>query len=302
LVKVVNIAYKQNIDPFMGDILEDKLNDFPDKEQYLKKKANMNRLTEIDNKLKTNPQTKLTKPDLEFLYEINTTILGFGYQKDPKIEEILSKRNKTEDACLIFECTREQIATSKEEVNEHTKVYIGEWNPTIFQTIKQFSNITHLYESFPDKPIFLYKLLTDPTFNKDNAKTIIESKGKVVSEWGQQLIEKTEFSKEQQEYNLVQFTVGQLGFPDGATTDQIYTRAIELGLELCPPEVGPQLRHVYEGKDWKLIAMKQIADSFGSLNVFNLDSGDDRLKLYGNNAKPSERWVADDRWVFRFSK
>ena len=36
-----------------------------------------------------------------------------------------------------------------------------------------------------------------------------------------------------------------LGFPDGATTAQLFKRASELGLELCPPELGPHLRLEY---------------------------------------------------------
>lgn len=43
----------------------------------------------------------------------------------------------------------------------------------------------------------------------------------------------------------VELSVGKLGFPDGATTRQIFERASELDLELCPLELGPHLRLVY---------------------------------------------------------
>nr|WP_312886287.1 hypothetical protein [Bacillus sp. NTK034] len=39
--------------------------------------------------------------------------------------------------------------------------------------------------------------------------------------------------------------VGDLGFPDGATTAQIFKKAEDLGLGLCPLELGPYLRVEY---------------------------------------------------------
>ncbi|MEY2701538.1 MAG: hypothetical protein RLY43_158, partial [Bacteroidota bacterium] len=94
-----------------------------------------------------------------------------------------------------------------------------------------------------------------------------------------------------------QFTVEQLGLRTGATTDEIYTKAQQLGLKLCPSEVGPHLRLSYEGKDWKLIAMKQITDRNGVPFVFRLHSGD-RLKLYGDYTNPSNKWNSDSQFVF----
>lgn len=43
----------------------------------------------------------------------------------------------------------------------------------------------------------------------------------------------------------VELTVEDLGFLEGANTTQIYKRAGELGLELCPLELGPYLRLEY---------------------------------------------------------
>jgi len=44
-----------------------------------------------------------------------------------------------------------------------------------------------------------------------------------------------------EEVKVVKLTAEQLGFKDGASIQDIYYRAIELGLELCPPELGPQI-------------------------------------------------------------
>ena len=44
----------------------------------------------IDKKTidKTSLNPVLTKEELQFLYKINAPIEGFGYEKDPRIEEI----------------------------------------------------------------------------------------------------------------------------------------------------------------------------------------------------------------------
>ena len=297
IAEVRGIAFKQNLDPFVGEVLEEKLDEFPDKETYLKKEKDMQKLTEVEKKTKSG--VPLSKEELEFLYEVNSTIEGFGYQKDPRVEEIRSQRSVKEDLPVIFGCEQEQIATDVNEVDENTKAYVGSWNVEIYERIKNFPNIAHLYESFPDAKIFSYELRTDSSIRSaEEAKSKLESCGIYVGDYTKDLLDKTEYSKEQKQYKLVQFTVEQLGFPQGATTDQIYAKAQELGLKLCPAEVGPQLRLSYPGKDWKLIAMKQISGRYGNPHVFRLDSGGSKLGLNASLADPSRRWDSDDQFVF----
>ena len=76
----------------MAPILEQKLKEFgPEADQYKKKVEDMRKMTEIENKNKSG--TPLNKEDLIFLYEINSKIEGFGYDKDPRIEEIRKTRD-----------------------------------------------------------------------------------------------------------------------------------------------------------------------------------------------------------------
>ncbi len=296
--EVRGILQHQALEPQMNDILEGKLTEFgSEADKYKKKSEDMRRMTEIEKKTKS--KTQLSKEELEFLYEINSEIQSFGYDKDPRIEEIRSQRNIKEDTCIMFECLEEQIATNIQEVDENTKVYIGSWNINVWQKIKNFPNITHLYESFPDKKIFTYELKTDSSIQSpEQAKTKLESKGIWVGDYAKDLLDKTEYSKESKTYKLVQFSVEQLGFPQGATTDQIYAKAQELGLKLCPAEVGPQLRLVYPGKDWKVIAMKQVSGLSGYPDVFYLGSDDSELKLDAYLAYPSDRWYSGLQFVF----
>lgn len=105
--------------------------------------------------------------------------------------------------------------------------------------------------------------------------------------------------------DLVMVTVAELGFKKGARRDQIYERAKELELELCPPEVGPQLRLQYRDQpngEWVLIGMEPIADSGGDLDVFSVERDDSELWLDSDWGYPDDFWDADDRWVFRLPR
>jgi len=147
----------------------------------------------------------------------------------------------------------------------------------------------------------MQSLETDASINSaETAENALRDRNDYLSDWGKDILKKTEFSRESQKYDLVRFTVSQLGFSSGATTDQIYEKAEELGLELCPAEVGPHLRLQYRGGEWMLIAMKQISGRNGYPDVFRLDTDGDQLGLYGSYANSSYRWNPDNRFVFRF--
>ena len=111
--EIRGIADNQNMEPEMMPILEEKLKEFPDKGKYLKKEHDMKLLTLIDKKVNNN--IELNVDELKFLYEINSKIEGFGYRKDPRIEEIKGKRNERRDYSLIFNVKEEEIALSQEE-------------------------------------------------------------------------------------------------------------------------------------------------------------------------------------------
>ena len=106
--EIRGIAEGQNIESNMELVLEEKLKEFPDAKLYQKKVSDMKKLTEIYNNYSTRD---LTKEELRFLYEIDEEIVGFGFQKDPRIEEILQKRDIKEDFSRVFNCSKEEIGT-----------------------------------------------------------------------------------------------------------------------------------------------------------------------------------------------
>jgi hypothetical protein len=101
--------------------------------------------------------------------------------------------------------------------------------------------------------------------------------------------------------DLVRVTVQELGFKNDANYDQICKRAEELGLELCPPEVGPQLRLRYKNQpngEWILVAMEPIVDSNGHPRVFLVECIDSKLWLNSDGRSPDSFWNATCQWIF----
>ena len=124
-----------------------------------------------------------------------------------------------------------------------------------------------------------------------------------IGDWGNDILGKPAFtvSPEEMEVELVVVSVAELGFKEGATRADIYKRAQELGLDLCPNEVGPQLRLQYKDQpkgEWLLIGMEPITVSDGYLFVFRVERNDDGERWLLGFGRPGDFWYADYRWVF----
>ncbi|MBI5400671.1 MAG: hypothetical protein HZB12_00945 [Candidatus Yonathbacteria bacterium] len=290
----------EDVDPEISktDIIKERLATIPNGEAFAKKSQDMKCVTALVKKQEKGEQ--FTKDDLVFLYEIDALIEGFGYEKDPRIAELRAKRNPKEDAPIVLDCTPDQIATTQTEITPSTKAYIGPFFPGIFT-----KNIEHLYTSFPEG-----KIKTLET--KIGGKTVEEYKAELkqkninVDLHAESLLNSPDFKSSVEssknsieDIDLVCITVGDLGFENGATADEIYKKAEEFGLELCPFEVGPALRSSYSGTEWMRIAMKQISDRAGRPGIFNMDSDVDGLWLDADFAEPSRRWGAGNEFVFR---
>src|SRR5690554_1257522 len=65
-----------------------------------------------------------------------------------------------------------------------------------------------------------------------------------MNEYAKRLLSHDRFTSSDTKYSLqiVEITIKDLGFSNGATLPQIFKRASELGLALCPLELGAHLR------------------------------------------------------------
>ncbi len=143
--------------------------------------------------------------------------------------------------------------------------------------------------------------------NADEFRKALKKDGFKIGDWGNDILGKPAFtvSSAEEEIQLANVSVADLGFKDGANYGDICSKAKELGLELCPNEVGPQLRLQYKDQpkgEYLRIAMEPITDSDGDLNIFRVGHGDDGLWLNGRNGYSDYFWYALDRFVFRLRK
>ena len=143
--EIRGIAKEQNIESNMERILDEKLRKFPNKEQYQKKVSDMKYLTILEKKQEQNLEFSIE--DLIFLYEIKNKIEGFGWKTDPRIREILQKRNPKKDLADIFKVSEKEIATSLSEFKENANisVFLGDLTWTEDKVPSYFSKLKIIY-------------------------------------------------------------------------------------------------------------------------------------------------------------
>jgi hypothetical protein len=138
----------------------------------------------------------------------------------------------------------------------------------------------------------------------------------LMNEYGERLFADDKFTTSVIKYSLkiVELTVMELGFPDGATTAQLFKRASEYGLELCPLELGPHLRLEYldqpEGFSGKTSQQNQAPS--GSITIASEILSEDEyfpkgfylrringvLWLRGYIADHLHVWKPEDHFIF----
>lgn len=273
-------------------------------------------LTTIENRM--NAGRNLTKDELIFLYEINGNIEGFGYQRDPRIAELRARRDSREDAPVVLDCDPGEIAWSRHEVSAHTKAYIGPLFSSIFE---EFGGLEHIYTSFPEGKIVSDEVVI-ATKDKKKLLQAMEKQGIIVDSVAHKMIESPDFMPTQARLSMiqklfrggtkpasetvavVQLKVRSLGFTNYPTTTELFAKAEEFGLELCPAEVGPQYRLQYTDQpmgDWFYFGMKPVVVA-GNLCIFSLIHRGLGLSLNFKWVGSNDYWDPDNKIVFRFRK
>jgi hypothetical protein len=122
------------------------------------------------------------------------------------------------------------------------------------------------------------------------------------------------FIKKPVELDLVVLSIFELGFGDqdarndvelgtsaGVSLHDIYARALSLGFELCPAEVGPALRLQYLDQpngEFLQIAMNPVARYTGELIRFRVARAGAGLLLLGSDGDPATTVPGAFRFVF----
>jgi len=131
----------------------------------------------------------------------------------------------------------------------------------------------------------------------------IERAGMKVGDHAKSILKSPEFvpGEKPEQTTLVRLTVADLGFTKGATLKEIYTKAKELGLELCPPDTGPHLRLQTPEQPLErasFVAMNPIADSHGALSLFLVAHGRGARWLSSDWGSPERLCYPEDEFVF----
>jgi hypothetical protein len=138
----------------------------------------------------------------------------------------------------------------------------------------------------------------------DGFRVAIKAMGMCVHDYAYDILSEPAFTvaDEQQEVDLVVVSIRDLGFEKEATQQEIYQRALEKGLQLCPNEVGPQLRLQYADQPLNesiVIGMEPIIGSDHDFKLFRLTHSISGAYLQRNCGYPDGLWnINDNRFVF----
>lgn len=174
-------------------------------------------------------------------------------------------------------------------------------------------------KTYPDCPVIV-RIVEVGGLTKSELIHKLRQQSVLMNEYAERLFADDRFTTSDTTYILqtIELTVADLGFPDGATIDQIFKRANDLGLQLCPLELGPHLRLVYldqpEGSLGHPLQTNQAP--YGSITIasdiltedvdfpkgFYLRRMNGVLWLRGYRADHLHVWNPDDHFIFCQSK
>lgn len=150
-------------------------------------------------------------------------------------------------------------------------------------------------------------------FTKEQLAKKLQEQGICINDYGKQLLADERFSVSKTPYRIEisERTVADLGFPEGATLLEIYQRAEELGLSLCPLELGPYLRMQYRDQPIAedsapnqapagslTIASEPVSEDDGFPKGFYLRNIAGQLWLRGYTVDEKHLWSAADHFIF----
>jgi hypothetical protein len=314
--EVRGIEASQNLDSYIADVVEEKLVELPDTVKYRKRSRDMKLLTTIERRVQTGKP--LTKDQLIFLYEIFEEIWGFGYFPDPRIKKLHEGRNIMEDALVIFECTEDQLAQTKSEITDKTKAYVGPLFPGL---VSDYPHIEHIYTSFPKGVITRSEVVIEDKVRADLLQEykqnniniynpsreimlkqeLIPAEGMVgkITQWF-----KGEKKHPAEHIDIVQLRGKDLGFDQSIKVQELYDKALELGFELCSPELAVHYRLQYLDQpieDVMLLAMEPMKTTLGKHVLGLSHDRDGNLEL---SAFETERGKVHEevKFLFRYRK
>lgn len=219
------------------------------------------------------------------------------------LRELRSEKTIAKELGLEFR----EIARDISGINEHTKAYIGKLEPGIFEAIQKH-NIGYVHFGLDTWTPYQNNIFD--SFNQkidceiggesiQEIKNQLKSKKIATSKFSEKMLGSADFNtlENVENIDLIRLTLRDLGLTEGVSINTIYQKAKELGLDLCPAEIGP--RYPYDDEyryttDIYYIAMEPIGPY-----IFSLKNSGGR-KLQGTLA--GNRWPLNSIFIFRLPK
>ena len=154
----------------------------------------------------------------------------------------------TEDMSVVFGCSKDQIATSPDQINDSTKAYVGSLvhrdnNGNIIPIFKEIGHLEHIYTQYPERRVRVETISIGGKTSEELQKELRKRKMNVSSS-AEDMMKSKDFVtlKDPQDLQLARLRVQELELGGTPTTDEVYSRIQALGGELCPAEAGPHKR------------------------------------------------------------
>jgi hypothetical protein len=219
---------------------------------------------------------------------------------DGKLLELAIKQNE------LFTRAKKGVYENLDEVLANLQVLIEGKKPQVIPTARE------------SKALTVWKTIQIGGMKPAELAKEVPKHCEEVSNWAQNLMKQKAFTTldAKEDVMLVVLTPADLGFKKSPRTDEFMTAeflakwsAENLDgyvLELCPAEVGPQLRIQYEDQpksEYLWIVMERITDSDGHPDVFRVERRGDGDRWLGTDcARVGGGWNLGGRLVFRLRK
>ncbi|MFZ2886999.1 MAG: hypothetical protein WA021_04240 [Minisyncoccia bacterium] len=323
---------RQELNPRYADIVDARMkkDQPPGWEKYQERLQDARVVAEAERFL-NNPKLKSyeeLKPEdqeryrkyLRAIYEVDRKLVGFGYGgENAYAKKLLARRdiNIREDIDIMFD--------GKVLFGPLDRDLWKEMDPSIeyiFTVDEIWKLSSYQLKKMLEKGPVKFRKVTVGTMSKQELAQRLEetsrdrndAKGILISPVTSRLSRRPDFevSKTQEEVDLIELLVADLAVPGKATyggmlsTEEIYARAADVGLELCPPEVALQLRLQYtdQPRDERLlIGMTPMQSDIMSSDkrVFILELSHTKMGLWFKEEWTGLRnmWKPTDRFVFK---
>ncbi len=197
------------------------------------------------------------------------------------------------------------VARNFDQISNTTRVYIGRLEAGMFKNFPK--SIEHVYTSFPNKEVTFEGLQIGGKTGQELSELMKEAKIDTTTNI-HSIMDRSEFKTAlpTEQIDLIKLRVSDLALPKSPTTEQIYTRIAELGLELCPPETGPHYRLTHldlPSSEWVHIGSEPFIMSNKSANIMRVGGVPKILRTLGcTSAGRFDSWKPDDLFMFRIRK